>query len=81
MKEHIKAIQDAAEMVDFYMDEYEKARVSLCSHIREAREKTGMKAVRFAEKVGVSAPYLYDIELGRRFPSEKTLAKIITALS
>ena len=34
-----------------------------------------------AKKVGVSGPFLSDIELGRRFPSEEILEKLARALN
>ena len=34
-----------------------------------------------AKKIGISAPFLSDIELGRRFPSEEILAKLARALN
>jgi transcriptional regulator with XRE-family HTH domain len=34
-----------------------------------------------ARKVNISSPFVSDIELGRRFPSEETLAKLAKALN
>ena len=34
-----------------------------------------------AEKIGISSPFLSDIELGRRFPSQEVLVKLAGALS
>ena len=34
-----------------------------------------------SKKVGISGPFLSDIELGRRFPSEEILAKLASALN
>ena len=34
-----------------------------------------------SRKVGISSPFLSDIELGRRFPSEEILAKLAGALN
>jgi transcriptional regulator with XRE-family HTH domain len=34
-----------------------------------------------ARKVGISGPFLSDIELGRRFPSEEILVKLASALN
>ena len=33
-----------------------------------------------AKRIGISSPFLSDIELGRRFPSEEILAKLAGAL-
>jgi transcriptional regulator with XRE-family HTH domain len=37
--------------------------------------------VNLAKKVGIFSPFLSDIELGRRFPSEEILAKLAKALN
>ena len=34
-----------------------------------------------AKRIGVSSPFLSDIELGRRFPSEEVLGKLAAALN
>jgi transcriptional regulator with XRE-family HTH domain len=34
-----------------------------------------------AKKIGISSPFLSDIELGRRFPSQEVLVKLAGALS
>ena len=34
-----------------------------------------------AKRIGISSPFLSDIEFGRRFPSEEILAKLATALN
>ncbi len=34
-----------------------------------------------AKRIGISSPFLSDIELGRRFPSEEILAKLAGALN
>jgi transcriptional regulator with XRE-family HTH domain len=35
---------------------------------------------KLADQIGISSPFLSDIELGRRFPSEESLAKLADAL-
>jgi transcriptional regulator with XRE-family HTH domain len=50
-------------------------------HIRELREAKDLSLREFARKVGdLSPPFVSDIELGRRFPSEKVLEKIAHVL-
>lgn len=48
--------------------------------IRELRESANMSVRGFAKKIGTSAPFVSDIELGRRFPSEKVCERIATVL-
>ena len=41
--------------------------------IRELREQKDLSLRELAKKIGVSAAFLSDVELGRRYPSEKVL--------
>lgn len=50
------------------------------SKIRLARIKKGMTLAELAEKIGITAPYLSDIERGNRRGSYATLVKIGQAL-
>lgn len=43
---------------------------SFGGNLRELREKKGISLRVLAKKIGVSAAFLSDIELGRRFPSD-----------
>jgi transcriptional regulator with XRE-family HTH domain len=55
--------------------------MSLGQQIRELREKRDLSLRELAKKLGCSAAFLSDIELGRRYPSEgnlKDLARILT---
>jgi transcriptional regulator with XRE-family HTH domain len=54
--------------------------ISLGQRIRELREKADLSLRGLATRIGISAPFLSDIELGRRFPSEEILAKLADAL-
>ena len=45
----------------------------LGQRIRELRDKKDLSLREFASKLGCSAPFVSDIELGRRYPSEKVL--------
>jgi transcriptional regulator with XRE-family HTH domain len=53
---------------------------TLGQHMRDLREKNDLSLRELAKKVGVSAAFLSDIELGRRHPSEKVMAAIADAL-
>lgn len=44
--------------------------------VRELREKADLSLRALARKLDVSAPFLSDVELGRRYPSEPVMQKI-----
>lgn len=48
--------------------------------LRQFRTKRNVSLRSCAEQVGISAPYLSDIELGRRHPSERILQEIARVL-
>src|SRR5882724_4314662 len=48
--------------------------------IRAYREEAGISLRELARKVSVSAPFMSDVELGRRYPKEETLREIATVL-
>jgi transcriptional regulator with XRE-family HTH domain len=48
----------------------------LGERIRELREQKDLSLREFAKKIKVSAPFLSDVELGRRFPSDYVLKTI-----
>lgn len=50
------------------------------NRIRDIRKENGITLKDLAEKVGVSIPYLSDIERGNRRGSEKTIDLIADAL-
>lgn len=52
----------------------------LGQYIRELRDQRDLSLREFAKKLGCSAPFLSDIELGRRFPSESMLQEIAKLL-
>ena len=54
--------------------------ISLGQRLHELRDKADLSLRELAKKVGISSPFLSDIELGRRFPSEEILAKLAAAL-
>jgi transcriptional regulator with XRE-family HTH domain len=48
--------------------------------IRELREQRDLSVRELAKKTKVSAPFLSDVELGRRHPSDDVLERIATVL-
>ncbi len=53
---------------------------TLGEFIRETREAAGLSLRELARRVEITAPFLSDIELGRRAPAEKNLALIAKEL-
>lgn len=53
----------------------------LGQQIRELREKRDLSLRELAKKLGCSAAFLSDIELGRRFPSEASLKDVARILN
>ena len=53
---------------------------TLGEYIRELREKNDLSLREFAKRLNLSAPFVSDIELGRRYPSEDVLEKIAEIL-
>jgi transcriptional regulator with XRE-family HTH domain len=49
---------------------------SLAEVIKESREKIGISIRELARLTDVSAPFLSDVELGRRFPSDEVLTRL-----
>ena len=54
---------------------------TLGQKIKELRDAADLSLRELAKTLGVSAPFLSDVELGRRFPSKEVLSKLATALS
>ena len=55
--------------------------ISLGKRLHELRDRADLSLRELAKRVGISGPFLSDIELGRRFPSEEILAKLARALN
>ena len=53
---------------------------TLGQRIRELREANNFSLRELAKKIEISAPFLSDIELGRRYPSEEVLASLANGL-
>ena len=49
--------------------------------LRALRERAGLSLREVAKAAKISAPFLSDVELGRRFPTNETLALIAQQLS
>lgn len=49
------------------------------AYLRALREKAGLTVARASREAGISAPYLYQIEDGRRNPSAKVLVRLAKA--
>lgn len=52
----------------------------LGQRIRERRDELDLSLREFAKKVGCSAPFVSDVEHGRRFPSPETLEEFAKVL-
>lgn len=50
------------------------------NHIRTIREKRGMTQVELASRIGVSQPYIHDLELDNRKGRTETWQRIADAL-
>ena len=50
--------------------------ISFGKKLRELRERSGISLRELAKGAKVSAPFLSDVELGRRFPKDETLILI-----
>ena len=55
--------------------------ITLGQYIRSARDEKDISLREFAKKIGCSAAFLSDIELGKRNPSEDVFNKIAQCLS
>ena len=55
--------------------------ISLGQRLRELRDRADLSLRELAKRIGISSPFLSDVELGRRFPSEEILEKLAAALN
>ena len=55
--------------------------VTIGERIRQLREGKDMSLRELAKAIGVSAAFLSDVELGRRYPSDKHLDALVRALA
>ena len=54
--------------------------ITLGERIRELREQQDLSVRELAKQLKVSAPFLSDVELGRRHPSDQVLARLASSL-
>lgn len=54
--------------------------MTIGERIRQLREEKDISLRELAREIGVSAAFLSDVELGRRYPSDKHLATIVRVL-
>jgi transcriptional regulator with XRE-family HTH domain len=54
--------------------------VTMGQRLRELRESSGLSLREVAKAANISAPFLSDVELGRRYPTNETLAVIAQTL-
>ena len=54
--------------------------MTIGERIRQLREEKDLSLRELAKTIGVSAAFLSDVELGRRYPSDKHLSAITRAL-
>jgi transcriptional regulator with XRE-family HTH domain len=59
----------------------DEAMKTLGERIRELREERDLSVRELARRIEVSPPFLSDVELGRRHPSEDVLERLAAALS
>jgi transcriptional regulator with XRE-family HTH domain len=58
----------------------ENLAATMGQRLRELRERAGLSLREVAKAANISAPFLSDVELGRRFPTNETLALIAQKL-
>src|SRR6056297_2677964 len=57
-----------------------KVQELLIKNLKHTRGELGYSQMLLAEKAGISLGFLGDIEAGKKFPSAKTLQKLLDAL-
>jgi len=62
------------------MEEKLSTAATMGQRLRELRESAGISLREVAKAAKISAPFLSDVELGRRFPTNETLALIAQKL-
>jgi transcriptional regulator with XRE-family HTH domain len=61
-------------------DKLTRMNVTLGERIKKLRHEANLSLRQLAEKVGKTPPFISDVELGRRYPSEGVLEEIAKAL-
>lgn len=81
MKQALKKYEDALNDVDKAKFHLDTARTELGFTLRVQRLAKNIALREIARQMSVSAPYLYDVETGRRTASDRFYTKIIKILS
>lgn len=81
MKETLKAYRDAEKEVELAKERYVLLRTRLGKAVRDERKRKRLTITQIAERCGISAPYLYDFELGRRGIREDLIDSLVSAVS
>lgn len=81
LKQALKKLEDLYGFADSAMADADAGEADVCAAIRSERRKKGMSLRELAKEVGVSPAYMSDVENYNRYPSSKTLEKIIKALN
>lgn len=62
------------------MEVRKEKNCSLAEYLKVSREQLGLKQKDVASSVEISIPYMFDLEHGNRFPSDKVLDNLISVL-
>lgn len=81
MKELMQRLEDAECDYSDARCALDDVKIEIGEKAREIRKAAGLSLRAVAKKVGVAAPTLYDVELGRRFLSQEKLEKLVKTLS
>lgn len=80
MEKELKQLERAEEAFETSKIALATAKLRIGKKIRELRKKKGIQLRVLAAVGAVSAPMLYDVEMGRRFISREKLERIIREL-
>ena len=81
LKLKLNQFRESENAVEQAVTKLARDKVYLTDEIRAERLRQGITLREFAIRVGITAAYLSDLELGRRFPAEKNLIRIIESLN
>jgi len=65
---------------DVWLDRQRVLQCAIGGKLRELREQRKLSLRELARRLGISAPYLLDMELGRRGPCLDTVERIVHEL-
>lgn len=81
LTEALNNLRSAEKEVDKAQAELARKKIELTDEIRKERMRQGKTIRSFALDIGITSAFLCDLELGRRFPAERNLQKIIDGLT